>query len=441
MTDPRCSLTIQESETPVGEIGVFNIQSPSLIFLGGIFLPEQTAEIHQQSRGVVQNAADSLQKAFLRGFSEVFDCEIQAVNLPFIGSYPKGFAKLWFTSRSGHLGHRIRVDGRDFLNLRFVKFVARFISAIRGLGRAIPIQQRGVIVVYSAHLPFLAAARVIRAFRPGTSLCLILPDLPEFMGEGGLAYRLIKSVEAHIFRRVIRKFDSFVLLTDEMGNRLGIPKQRRIVVEGIYDPANDAVQTSQASIESNEFVVLYTGTLAARYGIGDLLEAFACLDLPQARLWICGVGDALPRVTELVASDDRVRYFGQVTRTEALALQRQATVLVNPRRPEGEFTKYSFPSKTMEYLASGRPVIMHKLPGIPHEYLEHLIVPPSPDSIGLAAALTQIANRPAEWREDRGRAGRQFVLTRKSPAAQVARILSHWRDCGLIDGLAGARAT
>mgnify|MGYP003303651866 CR=1 FL=1 len=44
-------------------------------------------------------------------------------------------------------------------------------------------------------------------------------------------------------------------------------------------------------------------------------------------------------------------FTGKIDRSQVLALQRSATVLVNPRRNNEEYTKYSFPSKTMEYLA------------------------------------------------------------------------------------------
>jgi glycosyltransferase involved in cell wall biosynthesis len=215
-----------------------------------------------------------------------------------------------------------------------------------------------------------------------------------------------------------------------MGERLGVPPGRRVVVEGIFDPADDPVVDVPTEPGSDGFVVLYTGTLAARYGIVDLLKAFSALDRPDAVLWICGEGDARDQVEAMVRRDPRVRYFGQVPRARALALQRQASVLVNPRRPEGEFTKYSFPSKTMEYLASGRPIIMHDLPGIPPEYRDHLILPPTPDNDGLAAALREAASRPFDSLRDRGAAGRAFVLAQKSPQAQVARILDHWRAIG-----------
>lgn len=401
-----------------------------IVFLGGVFLPAQTDAILRDSRGVVQNAADALQKAFLKGFGSAGRDAVSVVNLPFVGGYPKGYRRIWFPRCAATLPAGIVVRGESFFNLRFVRFLSRFASAFRGLCATTRGSASPAIVVYSAHLPFLAAARLLRACRRDVFLCVILPDLPEFMGVGGRLYRVVKAIESALLRRIVRGFDSFVLLTDAMGERLGVPRGRRIVVEGIFDPADDPVVDVRPEPDADGFVVLYTGTLAARYGIVDLLTAFAALDRPDAVLWICGEGDARDQVEAMVRRDARVRYFGQVPRARALALQRQASVLVNPRRPQGEFTKYSFPSKTMEYLASGRPVIMHDLPGIPPEYRAHLILPPTPDTDGLAAALREAASRPLDWCRERGAAGRVFVLSRKSPQAQVARILDHWHALG-----------
>ena len=46
--------------------------------------------------------------------------------------------------------------------------------------------------------------------------------------------------------------------------------------------------------------------------------------------------------------------------------------MINPRQPSGTYTKYSFPSKTIEYMMSGKPVIMYKLEAIPDEYDQYL---------------------------------------------------------------------
>jgi len=98
--------------------------------------------------------------------------------------------------------------------------------------------------------------------------------------------------------------------------------------------------------------------------------------------------------------------------------------MVNPRRPEGEFTRYSFPSKTMEYLASGRPVIMHWLAGIPEDYRPYLITPDTGDAQGLAAAMRRVAALPQAELRRIGAPGRDFVLTHKSPRVQIGKLLA-----------------
>lgn len=399
-----------------------------IVFLGGLFLPERIDEIQRQSRGPVQFAADALQKAFLRGFATVSEAPFSVINLPFVGSYPARYRAMRFPAWSGTYPAGVMVEGRPFLNLQIVKYLSRFRSALTGLKVAIPSGSQATVVIYSAHLPFLAAARLLRWSRPGIDLCLILPDLPEFMGVGGRVYVFLKSIESFLFRKLIADVDCFVLLTDAMGDRLGIPPARRLVVEGIFDPVEDENAAGRPyERPADAFPILYTGTLAARYGISDLLDAFERLERPQVRLWICGDGDTRPRVEALAARDARVTYFGQVSRSQALALQRQAAVLVNPRRAEGKFTKYSFPSKTMEYLASGKPVVMHALPGVPKEYHDYLVIPRTQDAAGLAEVLDDLAGRPAADLLELGRRGQSFVLNAKNPETQVGKVIARLR--------------
>lgn len=406
---------------------------PRIIFLGGIFLPEHLGEIEKQSSGVLQNAADALQKAFLRGFAETTDQRVKVVNLPFVNSYPRWYRSAWLPSQSGSLAPGIDVVGQSFLNVLLVRLFSRFVSAVAGLRKSTRREEQIVIVVYSAHLPFVAAAWAIRHIRPNARLCVIIPDLPEFMGDGGRLYRALKWVETGLFKRFVRRFDYFVLLAEAMGTRLEIPTERCVLVEGIYDPAadgsgEDVKEEAPRRLEDTGPVFLYTGTLAARYGIGDLLDAFAALDRPDAQLWICGDGDARSTVEAMADSDKRVRYFGQVPRSRALELQKQADILVNPRKPEGEFTRYSFPSKTMEYLASGKVTIMHALPAMPPDYADYILVPNVPNADGLAAAMRKAADMSVDEREGRGAAGRAFVREQKTPAAQVQRVLLLWNS-------------
>ena len=104
----------------------------------------------------------------------------------------------------------------------------------------------------------------------------------------------------------------------------------------------------------------------------NLLEAFREIDSPNYRLVICGIGDCESEIKKRAQEDSRILFQGQLKRKDVLKLQSEATVLVNPRQNHEEFTKYSFPSKNLEYLSSGIPLVAYKLDGIPDEYDEYI---------------------------------------------------------------------
>ena len=99
-------------------------------------------------------------------------------------------------------------------------------------------------------------------------------------------------------------------------------------------------------------------------------------------------------------------------------------LLVNPRTSEGEYTKYSFPSKTMEYLLAGRSVVINRLPGIPEEYYNYTYTPKDESMAALAACIIDVLNMDKEMRERKASAGRKFIIEQKNSVIQIARIMN-----------------
>ena len=154
-----------------------------------------------------------------------------------------------------------------------------------------------------------------------------------------------------------------------------------------------------------------------------LVEAFSQISDPRMRLVICGIGDSEREIRLAAKQDSRIRFLGQLKREEVLRLQRQAAVLVNPRPGDEEFTKYSFPSKTMEYLASGVPVVAYPLEGIPEEYDSYIHYPADTSPEALARRICDVCNLPPEERFRMGREARRFVLEHKNARVQSKKIL------------------
>lgn len=79
----------------------------------------------------------------------------------------------------------------------------------------------------------------------------------------------------------------FGILSEYMSEYL--PKHANyVVIEGIYSPCN-LVNIPQPKIDGR---ILYSGTLAERYGIKNLLLAFNLLKNENYSLIICGRGDS-----------------------------------------------------------------------------------------------------------------------------------------------------
>ena len=188
------------------------------------------------------------------------------------------------------------------------------------------------------------------------------------------------------------------------------------VVEGI------ANSTPKIPAKAEKKSILYTGTLHRQFGILTLLEAFSLIEDPEAELWICGGGDAKEEVEKAAQTDSRIKFFGYVTKDTVTELQQKAFMLINPRQNEGEYTKYSFPSKTMEYMLSGKPVLMYRLDGIPAEYDPYLNYVDGNSAEDMKNAILKVLSSETKIQE-RAQAAARFVFENKNSAVQAKKII------------------
>ena len=109
--------------------------------------------------------------------------------------------------------------------------------------------------------------------------------------------------------------------------------------------------------------------------------------------------------------------------TEIVEKEQEATLLVNPRPTGEEYVKYSFPSKTMEYMASGTPVLTTVLPGMPKEYHPHVYLLEDESAEGIAESLKEVLSNTEEALFRKGAEARRFVLEQKNNVIQARKIL------------------
>lgn len=386
-----------------------------LVFLGGILSTPNKKFLLENSIGPVQNAADVLQIGFVQGFDSNYPGEVFVLNLPYLGSFPRRFKKIYIPGENGAFFSKARLVGVGFFNITVIKAVARFFSSFFGLLKYGFVADH--LVVYAAHLPFVCSAILFSFVRRRVQLAIIIPDLPEFMSDKTGLMGWLKKIQASVFYFLVKRFDKFVVLTEAMADRIGVKRDAFTVVEGI------ALPRMLAQRKGERRYILYTGTLELRYGIKLLIEAFNVANPENCELWICGDGDGRDFVTQSSAENSKIVFLGQLERERVLRLQEEALVLINPRQPIGEFTKYSFPSKVIEYMSSARPVLMYDLPGVPREYSPYYLRPRDLTVESLAEVILYVSEASDSFLDDFGFEAKKFIDEHKSADAQVSRVV------------------
>jgi glycosyltransferase involved in cell wall biosynthesis len=221
---------------------------------------------------------------------------------------------------------------------------------------------------------------------------------------------------------VYRRLGTFVLLTEQMNPVVNSGGKPHIVMEGLVDIG---MRSSKNLLEdkAEHPTVLYAGALRKQYGLENLILGFEALEDPRVRLEIYGEGDYVPDIERAAARDGRISYGGIVPNKEVVEREKRAWVLVNPRPSNQEFTRYSFPSKNMEYMVSGTPVVTTRLAGMPEEYYEYVSTIDGDDSQAIKDALSRELGRDPGELHAQGERARAFVLAKKNNVAQAARIL------------------
>lgn len=346
-----------------------------VLFLCGVFAAENEAEIILQSNRAVEYSANRFQEKLILGFREQgYDCSV--LSAPFIGAYPSGSDRMFF---KGFKESQNKYEYVNFCNIWGIRNPSRASSLKAGMKNFIEAEdEEKLIVVYSPHTPFLQAAVYAKRKDPRIKITIVVPDLPQYMNLNSkisLMYRICKKYDIAKLNKLLVEVDSFVVLTELMKDALRVGNRPCIVVEGIVE--TDIFETNKqkkALLQKEEGIkyIVYTGKMNEKFGVKLLVDAFMMLKGTEYRLVLCGRGDMDIYIQEQCSKDSRIMALGQVTSDVAHEWVLKADVLVNPRPNNEEYTKYSFPSKNIEYLSSGNPVVAFMLDGMPKRYKNYI---------------------------------------------------------------------
>jgi glycosyltransferase involved in cell wall biosynthesis len=258
-----------------------------------------------------------------------------------------------------------------------------------------------------------------------TMLCkvktvVIVTDLPEMMFVLKERPNLINKLTSKFQNFLLKIPQGYIFLTEAMNKRINLKQKPYLIMEGLVDIRMSDVPVPAKS-ETTVKTILYSGGLYEKFGIKTLLDGFILIEGENYNLYLYGVGNMNELIEDYTQKDSRIKFFGYVPNQAVVEAQLKATLLVNPRFTNEEYTKYSFPSKNMEYMASGTPLVTTRLQGMPDEYEEYVYIFKEETVEGFKETLAAILAKPASELYAFGVKAKEFVSKKKNNKVQAER--------------------
>lgn len=276
-------------------------------------------------------------------------------------------------------------------------------------------------VIVDALIPVLTipCKHIVR--KKGIKIGAIVTDIPSLATKmknrkESLLKRLFMLAYQKISDMDLKSYDFYIPLTESINDVVNEKNRPYCVVEGFADSGDTNVS------ESHENYVMYAGGVYEKYGVKNLVDAFISLNRTDVSLKIFGDGSYVDELKTVCAQHPNVQYMGCMLPEQVVEYEKKALLLVNPRPTDEEFAKYSFPSKTMEYLLSGTAVISTKLPGIPQEYFNVMYAFEDSSYDGIKEGLQRVLDIPLDKLVKQGILGHDFVINKKSNVRMAEKI-------------------
>lgn len=398
----------------------------NLFWLGGV--AEEKNFKRLQKKGNTQIAANITQLNYIEGIEKATGKSIKILNSHYEPSFPK-YKDLFIKKKKWVRKGKENID-IGFINIPIFKYINKTISLRVEMKKIIKnelsTQDLNVFFIYAMTLPLILLAPFIKKNirKQKFTICLIVPDLPEFMNmtKQSKIRKFLSMINRKLIYRCMRFIDKYVLFTESMAEYLNLNANQYIVIEGMVNLNKINKQEDITSLKKNKYI-MYAGGMNKKYGVLNLAQAFNEIKDSNVELWLYGNGDAVDEIEEMSLIDKRIKYKGLVSNEEILKAEKNAKLLVNPRPTNEDYTKYSFPSKNMEYMLSGTPLLTTNLPAMPKEYKKYIYIIENETIEGIKKKIEEILELNNEKLLEKGKNAREFVIKNKNNVIQCKKII------------------
>ena len=205
-------------------------------------------------------------------------------------------------------------------------------------------------------------------------------------------------------RRALKSFDGLVSFTPDVMKELNINIPFCQLAIG-YDAEKEPQCVMDITSEKSS---VFAGTLIYYNGIRELLGAFALLG-EDYKLHIYGYGPMVDEVKAETQKHSNIVFHGRFDPSQTDEILSRYQLLINSRLIDPSIENFTFPSKMIDYILTGKSVLSSNFKTLPEEYKDFVYILEGVQEQAIADAVRRIFDEDIESRKQRGQLGIRYI--------------------------------
>lgn len=287
-----------------------------------------------------------------------------------------------------------------FTNIILIKHFTRFFNLIPIGNKTIKQYKIKHVLVHGTHTPFMLYAILVKYFF-NVNISIILTDEHGLeVSSDGILGKLFRNIDKWVMNKMIKSFDTYICLSQAFVSKFEL--KNSLILPGIVNSHMNLASNSFQNKKSSYFKIVFAGGLNMNNGVDVLLKAISLTNLEDVRFHILGKGDLMQDVILASKNDHRIIYEGVKHASELVESLLSADLLINPRPIKLDSSRFSFPSKLLEYMSSGVPILTTKLECLPSEFHNCLYFTYDDSASAISNEIVNLFHIPAKDRNTIG---------------------------------------
>lgn len=388
----------------------------ALLFISSI-VPDkekfQSKAFNRSGNNVLLGIADALPSSL--------NCEVWGAQP--VPSFPQG--KMWISGGEEQLNNGKTVYLIPFLNIKLLKDIFKgfyCLFRITKWKRKHKDEECKILLynIYSPPIPMLSM--ICRLFH--IQLFAILYDLgvpPKRLGLSWatmLGYR----IGEYFAKKYIPQLDGRIVINESIVRYYAPQKDYLLIDGGINDNIVKHLFPLKIS-ETIECIFVCAGMLWDQNGTKLILEAMKLCANPNIKVVFAGRGIDVELIKKASLEDNRISYVGMLSIEDLFKLYEKADVLLNLRIEED--VDFHFPSKLLEYMATGKLVLSTPIAHAKRDYGHLIEILKDTTPQALRDAMMRIAEMPKSFLYEKGLRAREFMLENRTWKKRTDEIINY----------------